>query len=298
MSDVKEYMTDKKMTHCSEGNRSQRVKTEGHGDSKNGEQFLNANDHMFRKNIGCYGKCGCTGILCLPKTPNVWIDVDEKALLDGAPRLTENSRLACVFGGYITFGEYKPYGIKEFLSDLLAGKFTASVVMDELEKKLTPFGDKSLAAGLDLYTGAELMLGAIVGGTVLVTTKKPSLAKRAGMAAVGTHGLLTFVNGVGEGLESAGLGEFDWDLEKKGFKAAFPQYGEMMYNAINFQNSVRGLAASGKLKDVLGLGKDANDLVSTINKKRAETESINGYQNVQKVQCDFTLNDIPRIYGY
>ena len=99
-------------------------------------------------------------------------------------------------------------------------------------------------------------------------------------------------------MESAGLGEFDWDLEKKGFKAAFPQYGEMMYNAINFQNSVRGLAASGKIKDVLGLGKDANDLVSTINKKRVETESINGYQNTPKVQCDFTLNDIPKIYGY
>jgi len=71
-----------------------------------------------------------------------------------------------------------------------------------------------------------------------------------------------------------------------------------MYNAINFQNSVRGLATSGKIKDVLGLGKDANDLVSTINKKRGDAESINDYPNVPKVQCDFTLNDIPKIYGY
>ena len=253
MSDVKEYMTDKKMTHCTEGNRSQRVKTEGHGDSKNGEQFLNANDHMFRKNIGCYGKCGCTGILCLPKTPNVWIDVDEKALLDGEPRLTENSRLACAFGGYITFGEYKPYGIKEFLSDLIAGKFTATVVMNELEKKLNPFGNKPMAAYLDLSTGAELMLAAWTSAGVLVATKNPSLAKCAGTAVLGMHGLLTFVNGMGEGMESVGLGEFDWDGEKKLFVAVFPQYGEMMYNAINVQNSVRGLAASGKLKDVMGL---------------------------------------------
>lgn len=45
----------------------------------------------------------------------MWIDVDEKSLLDGVPRLTEKSRLLCKHGGEIGFGKGNPYGIEDFL---------------------------------------------------------------------------------------------------------------------------------------------------------------------------------------
>lgn len=109
------------------------------GDPCDAQPVMNANDHTS-KNIIHLGKCKSElnperkfreilvkalmgpagafltgpmldkleelGILtypCRPNTPQPWIMTNEDCLLEGAPALTMNSRLACRYGGVITF---------------------------------------------------------------------------------------------------------------------------------------------------------------------------------------------------
>lgn len=58
-------------------------------------------------------KMGILTYKCKPNTPKPWIDVNEDCILEGAPALTMNSRLACRYGGNITFVPLEAYDVSE-----------------------------------------------------------------------------------------------------------------------------------------------------------------------------------------
>jgi hypothetical protein len=66
------------------------------------EPLLNANDHKPGQHILKYGFCAATKLPCSPVTPLAWINVNKKHILEGAPALTEQSKLTCVKGGVIS----------------------------------------------------------------------------------------------------------------------------------------------------------------------------------------------------
>ena len=85
------------------------VTTTGHGVLFGGEPIMNANDHIKGVNIGDFGICAAKTLLangvpqkCEPMTMLPWILVNMKALIDGAPALTTNSKLPCMCGGVIS----------------------------------------------------------------------------------------------------------------------------------------------------------------------------------------------------
>lgn len=281
MSDEKEYMTDKNMTHCSEGDFPCRVNTKGHGKCKGNELLLNATDHWPRKNIVCYGFCRRTGTLCFPDTPKVWIDVDEKCLLDGAPCLTEKSRLMCKHGGEISFGQGNPYGINDFWQDLLAGKYAQTVPIDDFGKMFKKFNDNKIVAEyLDLTGGATGLYTAIQGAGLLAVSEMDSttggFAKGVAGALVGiTYGINSIATGMGKFLEGVGAGEHDWDGLKKLSIAISPKYGEQFYDYTNLAKSGREALISKKIKDIAGMGKDLNDAIDVTKKKIEEYEGNN-----------------------
>lgn len=108
------------------------------------QPLLNANDHVAGENIIHFGKChssdnpkyrfakkageiighwillsplltadflekiGVVAVNCEPKTDEVWIETNEKNVLDGAPALLMGSCLTCRYGGTITFVKPDP----------------------------------------------------------------------------------------------------------------------------------------------------------------------------------------------
>lgn len=123
------YITRGVTTKCSKGSDENYLNLKvDHGVvcSATKDPLMNANDHKPEENIPKYGVCsgswnpsvlpglelleqgasyfltGHGGGLCSPVTPLAWTDVNKKHILDGAPALTENSKLACVCGGVIT----------------------------------------------------------------------------------------------------------------------------------------------------------------------------------------------------
>ncbi|BAL82535.1 hypothetical protein SELR_08270 [Selenomonas ruminantium subsp. lactilytica TAM6421] len=274
MSDVKEYMTDKKKTHCSRGSWSDMVKTKGHGENNENEQYLNATDHWPIKNIFCYGYCRCTGMMCFPDTPKVWIDVDENALLDGAPRLTEKSRLLCKHGGEISFGEGEAYGLLEYIQDLIAGKYANSVAQNDLTSQLKKFYDNKLvSAYLDITGGYADVRVAVAGAGLLFASNTSTCGRMlggAGVGALGIYGVGNIVNGAGEFLEGVGAGEHDWDFVKNGFKKISPEYGETIYDYGNLIKSGREAVKSKQVMDIISSGKDLNDVMDVTKRKMDE----------------------------
>ena len=271
MSDIKEYMTDKKKTHCSMGSWPDMVKTKGHGINNENEQYLNATDHWPIKNIICYGYCRCTGMLCVPDTHKVWIDVDENALLDGAPRLTEKSRLLCRHGGEISFGEGESYGLLECIQDLIEGKYAKSIAQDDLASQLKKFyGNKLVSAYLDI-TGGYADVRVAAAGAGLLFASNTSMCGRAlgvtGVAVLGIYGAGNMANGLGEFLEGVGAGEHDWDFVKNEFKRISLEYGEAIYDYGNLLKSGREAIKSKQVMDIISSGKDLNDVIDVTKKK-------------------------------
>ncbi|SDL50076.1 protein of unknown function [Dendrosporobacter quercicolus] len=66
------------------------------------EPLLNANDHVPGRHILKFGFCAAMRLPCAPVTPLAWINVNKKHILEGAPALTEQSKLTCVKGGVIS----------------------------------------------------------------------------------------------------------------------------------------------------------------------------------------------------
>ncbi len=160
MTDEKEYMTDKKLTFCDKGSLKVIVRTQGHGSWKNNdEMFLNANDHVVGNNILCYGYCKCLGGICRPHTPKVWIYTDEKSLIGGAPKLTQDSRLFCMHGGVISFSDGKINGPIDCYTGMNNNKWVAGVI-DTSSGILGIMGSAALLFGSEFTLGISAIAGA------------------------------------------------------------------------------------------------------------------------------------------
>lgn len=129
----KQYAQRLMKMHCTCGTVDNYVNIpKDHGVVAGSDQqpLLNANDHVAGKNIIHFGKCKSdknperlfrkslfgggliadlletTGIMsfdCKPKTDEVWVEVNERNILDGAPAVLMGSCLTCRYGGTITF---------------------------------------------------------------------------------------------------------------------------------------------------------------------------------------------------
>ena len=105
---AEEYMTAYHFTKCDKGSREEYINLPvDHGviSMTTGYPLLNANDHRYEgenKNIRGYCSCKVIG-QCRPLTPKVWESTAKKHLIEGAPALTENSKLKCMYGGTISF---------------------------------------------------------------------------------------------------------------------------------------------------------------------------------------------------
>ncbi len=150
MADDPKYITRLMRIRCTKGTMDNYINVDvDHGVLAGAEQqpVLNANDHtekniihcgncesdenperMFRKGLvsGLMGPLGFlladsvtnfledVGIMtckCKPNTPKPWLFTNEDNILEGAPALTMNSKLACRYGGTISFvplDEYPP----------------------------------------------------------------------------------------------------------------------------------------------------------------------------------------------
>ena len=151
MSDDLQYITRLMRIRCDKGTMDNYINVDrDHGVLAGGDMqpVLNANDHTKKNIIHC-GKCKSdgnpermirkdmvisgltisgaflstdslaefledTGIItcnCKPNTPRPWIFTNEDNILEGAPALTMKSKLACRYGGVISFvplDEYPP----------------------------------------------------------------------------------------------------------------------------------------------------------------------------------------------
>lgn len=150
MSDDLQYITRRMRIRCDKGTMDNYINVgRDHGVLVGGnlEPVLNANDHTKKNIIHC-GNCeseenperkfrkglvaglmGPIGFLaagsvinlledaevvtykCKPNTPQPWIFTNEDNILEGAPALTMKSKLACRYGGVISFvplDEYPP----------------------------------------------------------------------------------------------------------------------------------------------------------------------------------------------
>ncbi|MCR5439563.1 MAG: DUF4280 domain-containing protein [Selenomonas sp.] len=293
MTDEKELMTEKRFTFCDKGSLRAVIKTIGHGMNKNGERFLNANDHIVGKNILCYGYCKCLGGICRPNTPSVWIDVDDDSLGGGAPHLTSESRLPCMNGGFIHFCDNNAYGVESFLRDLFAGKYSASFLMKSIA------GNKLLASYLDFSAGVEGGKMALIAATELMAAQtsmelptRTLWAKRMGVGLLGLHSVATLMNSGGEFLEGIGLGEHDYDVEKLFARTLSPQYGELVYSAFMAKGSAGKFAKTKNIKDGAGAAKDINDVDDAWRKYNEGDNSLKYVNNNNVEDAKYNINNI------
>ncbi len=63
---------------------------------------MNANDHTPGVNITPFGTCAMIEGACTLATPFPWIYCNLDVLIEGAPILTNDSKLACACGGVIS----------------------------------------------------------------------------------------------------------------------------------------------------------------------------------------------------
>ena len=132
---AKEYMTMMSdYTKCTYGSMKNQINMhEDHGvlSRKTGKAVLNANDHKWQENILGYGMCSAfcddnnkyTQMInraqqngnrfvrprikcpCRARTEEAWRDGDKHFVIEGAPVLTKESTLECMWGGVISFCE-------------------------------------------------------------------------------------------------------------------------------------------------------------------------------------------------
>ena len=161
MSDDLQYITRLMRIRCDKGTMDNYINVDrDHGVLAGGDlqPVLNANDHtkkniihcgnceseenperMFRKGLvaGLMGPVGFlaagsvtdlledVGIMtckCKPNTPQPWIFTNEDNILEGAPALTMKSKLACRYGGVISFvplNEYPPEEPAEMAEEIV-----------------------------------------------------------------------------------------------------------------------------------------------------------------------------------
>lgn len=152
MSDDLQYITRLMRIRCDKGTMDNYINVDrDHGVLAGGDMqpVLNANDHTKKNIIHC-GNCesdenpqrmfrkvliaglmgpigflaadsvtdlledvGITTCKCKPNTPQPWIFTNEDNILEGAPALTMKSKLACRYGGVISFVPLDEYPSEE-----------------------------------------------------------------------------------------------------------------------------------------------------------------------------------------
>ena len=321
MDEQKEYMTDKNITCCTNGSLKVVVRTKGHGISKNGSLYLNANDHKSGDNIQCYGYCKCIGGICQPQTPLVWINVEEKSLIDGAPYVTLNSRLQCMHDGEIIFCDSKAYGLEEFLKDLFAGEYSSSLLADDIDnllkrlgEKFLDFNDNKLVAGItDFGMGStEFSVGMLGMAGALATKNRVAL----GIATWGTlKGASDFNNGVGEIMDYFHGTDEAHDYLKEAVSYTGAKVTPFSEDSVGFFYDISNakpekittrLQALGKQKDIASVYKDIKEgAIEKVEKEgdNAVDRIIDANEKVQHINdagknrlSDARIQDIIRIY--
>lgn len=112
----KEYMTAMSMIKCDGAKVPLALPIQcpvSHGviSCKTHLPILNANDHVPIMNIPIFGLCNkippppppAPGAPCVPTTVMAWKKGDMHCMVGGAPALTKDSFLTCMFGGTIKF---------------------------------------------------------------------------------------------------------------------------------------------------------------------------------------------------
>lgn len=130
----KDYIVRLRYAKCSMGTMENKLNCPlDHGIVFGEEEqpILNANDHISQEHIINFGTCtsptnpgggvkeffknplkfitnGISGLFgskkceCVPKTVLPWVNVKEDHVIEGAPALTSESKLACFYGGIIS----------------------------------------------------------------------------------------------------------------------------------------------------------------------------------------------------
>jgi len=277
VTDEKEYMTDKKLTFCDKGSLKVIVRTQGHGSWKNNdEMFLNANDHVVGNNILCYGYCKCLGGICRPHTPKVWIYTDEKSLIGGAPKLTQDSRLFCMHGGVISFSDGKINGPIDCYTGMNNNKWVAGAI----DISAGIFG---VISGTAMLAGSEFTFGlsAIAGAYVL--TKGFSDVVNGGMelrdAVKGTNDAHDYLK---EGVVY--LGNKATSVDKETVALVYDT-GNALSGKMSGQTIEKIVYVASKQKDYSGVVDD----VVKIREKNESAYQSNGDNNYK---IDKNINDI------
>lgn len=220
MSDDLQYITRLMRIRCDKGTMDNYINVDrDHGVLAGGDlqPVLNANDHtkkniihcgncesdenperMFRKGLvaGMMGPLGFlaadsvtdlledVGIItckCKPNTPQPWIFTNEDNILEGAPALTMKSKLACRYGGVISFvplNEYPPEEPAEMAEEIVeeteevptAEDVVAEAVDAALKNAMTQIGETG-AVGQEAVEKVQMALAA----AAAIPPQKPSL---------------------------------------------------------------------------------------------------------------------------
>lgn len=75
--------------------------------------LMNANDHMPNQHVIHFGRCSSPlnpgnwkpipiNCKCMPMTFMPWVEMKKDHIIEGAPALTDKSKLMCFYGGIIT----------------------------------------------------------------------------------------------------------------------------------------------------------------------------------------------------
>ncbi len=116
----KNYVVRGMQVKCTSGSVPGFITTNtGHGVLYKGKPLLNANDHVPKVNLPCFGVCAnLQGMPCQTATLLSWMNCNNQYLIDGAPALTTDSKCVCTLGGIISFQDAgaaagKPTDVKE-----------------------------------------------------------------------------------------------------------------------------------------------------------------------------------------
>lgn len=155
---AEEYMTAYHFTKCDKGSREEYINLPvDHGviSMTTGYPLLNANDHRYEgenKNIRGYCSCKVIG-QCRPLTPKVWESTAKKHLIEGAPALTENSKLKCMYGGTISFCD-PPADVQKKMQEQEDAEKKAQELQEAQENSNSSYmGEDGMGDPMDSDTG-------------------------------------------------------------------------------------------------------------------------------------------------
>ena len=151
-------MTAYHFTKCDKGSREEYINLPvDHGviSMTTGYPLLNANDHRYEgenKNIRGYCSCKVIG-QCRPLTPKVWESTAKKHLIEGAPALTENSKLKCMYGGTISFCD-PPADVQKKMQEQEDAEKKAQELQEAQENSNSSYmGEDGMGDSMDSDTG-------------------------------------------------------------------------------------------------------------------------------------------------